>query len=338
MHSNRLKRREVITLLGAAAAWPVGARAQQTIGRTGKTPRLGVLMPGPAAHSAATLEPFYRGLRELGYIVGQNIAIEQRNGDWKPDRLPALATELVGLKVDILVAWSTPTARAAKQVTNSIPIVAGVMADPVGDELVVSLGRPGGNVTGTTFLGPELVPKRPQLFRDVVPGLVRVAALWHPHAYGEPTMANIVKSIEDAARTLGMQLQLVPADGPDQIASAFSTMVKEHADAFIVMPSPMLFGEHQRIVELAANDRLPGMYQAREFVDAGGLMSYGANLDDLFRHTATYVDKILKGSKPAELPVERPTKFELIINVKTARAMGLTVNRDILLVADELIE
>src|SRR5262245_17594941 len=334
-----VRRRDFIALLGgAAAAWPLAAHAQQTISRTGKKPRVGVLMPGPAAYSAVTLEPFHRGLRELGYIVGQNIAIEQRNGDWKPDRFPALATELVGLKVDILVAWSTPTARAAKQVTSSIPIVAGVMADPVGDELVASLGRPGGNVTGTTFLGPELVPKRLQLLRDVVPGLVRVAALWHPHAYGEPTMANIVKSIEDAARTLGMQLQLVPADRPDEIASAFSTMVKERANAFIVMPSPMLFGEHKRIVQLAANNRLPGMYQAREFVDAGGLMSYGANLDDLFRRNATYVDKILKGAKPAELPVERPTKFELVINVKTAQAMGLAVNRDVLLVADELIE
>src|SRR5262252_3401661 len=335
-----MKRRTFIALLGggAAATWPLAARAQQPTGRTGKTPRIGILMPGPAAYSAGTLEPFYRGLHELGYIVGQNLAIEQRNGDWNPDRFPALAAELVGLKVDILVAWSTPTALAAKQATNSIPIVAGVMADPVGDELVTSLGRPGGNVTGTTFLGPELVPKRLQLLRDVVPGLVRVAALWHPHAYGEPTMANIVKSIEDAARTLGMQLQLVTADGPDQIASAFTTMVRERADAFIVMPSPMLFGEHQRIAELAANSRLPGMYQAREFVDAGGLMSYGANLDDLFRRTATYVDKILKGAKPAELPVERPTKFELVINVKTARAMGLTVNRDILLVADDLIE
>ena len=155
MHSNRLKRREVITLLGAAAtAWPLAARAQQPIGRTGKIPRVGMLMPGPAAHSAGTREPFYRGLHELGYIVGQNLTIEQRNGDWKPDRFPALAAELVALKVDIIVAWSTPTARAAKQATNSIPIVAGVMADPVGDELVVSLARPGGNVTGTTFIGP----------------------------------------------------------------------------------------------------------------------------------------------------------------------------------------
>ena len=209
---------------------------------------------------------------------------------------------------------------------------------PFGYELVASLGRPGGNVTGTTFLGPELIAKRLQLLRDTVPGLARVAALWHPHAYGEHTMTNIVKDVEDAARTLGMQLQLVPADGPDDFASAFSTMAKERADAFIVMPSPMLFGEHRRIVELAANNRLPGMYQAREFVDAGGLMSYGANLDDLFRRTATYVDKILKGAKPAELPVERPTKFELVINTKTAGALGLTINRDILLVADELIE
>jgi putative tryptophan/tyrosine transport system substrate-binding protein len=334
-----MRRREFITILGGAAVTrPFAARAQQAIGRTGKMPRVGILMPGPATHSAATLDPFYRGLHDLGYIVGKNLTVELRNGDWKTDRFAALAAELVALKVDIIVAWSTPTARAAKQATNSIPIVAGVMADPVGDELVASLGRPGGNVTGTTFLGPELVAKRLQLLRDVVPGLVRVAALWHPHAYGEQTMANIVKSIEDAARTLGMQLQLAPADGPDEIASAFATMVKERTDAFIVMPSPMLFGEHQRIVELAANERLPGMYQAREFVDAGGLMSYGVNLDDLFRHTATYVDKIFKGSKPADLPVERPTKFELIINVKTARALGLTVNRDILLVADELIQ
>jgi ABC-type uncharacterized transport system substrate-binding protein len=249
-----------------------------------------------------------------------------------------LAAELVGLKVDIIVAWSTPTAHAAKQATNSIPIIAVAMADPVGDGLVASLARPGGNVTGTTFVGPELVARRLQLLRDVVPGLARVAALWHPHAYGEHTMSSVVKDIEDAARILGMQLQLVPANDPDDIATAFSAMVNERAGAFIVMPSPMLFGEHRRIVEFAANNRLPGMYQAREFVDAGGLMSYGANLDDLFRRTATYVDKILKGAKPADLPVERPTKFELVINVKAARAVGLTINRDILLVADEVIE
>src|SRR5690349_14810667 len=186
-------------------------------------------MPGPAAHSAATLDPFYRGLYDLGYFEGQNVFLERRNADWKSDRLPVMAAELVGLKVDLIVAWSTPAARAAKQATNSIPIIAAVMADPVGDELVASLARPGGNVTGTTFLGPELVAKRLQLLKDVVPGLARVAALWHPHAYGEATMANLVKDIEGAARTLGMQLQLAPADGPDEIANAFSTMAKEHA-------------------------------------------------------------------------------------------------------------
>jgi putative ABC transport system substrate-binding protein len=172
-----VKRRDFITLLGGAAAtWPLAARAQQPIGRTGKMPRLGMLMPGPAEHSAATLEPFYRGLHELGYIEGQNLAIERRDAGWKLDRLPALAAELIGLKVDIIVAWSTPAAQAAKQATNSIPIIAAVMADPVGDGLVASLARPGSNVTGTTFLGPELVAKRLQLLRDVVPGLARVAA------------------------------------------------------------------------------------------------------------------------------------------------------------------
>src|SRR5262249_43184642 len=166
-----MRRREFISLLAGAAAWPLAARAQQRLGRTDKTPRVGVLMPGPAAHSVATLDSFYRGLHELGYTEGQNLVIEKRNADWKPDRLPALAAELVALKVDMIVAWSTPAARAAKQATSSIPIIAAVMADPVGDELVASLARPGGNVTGTTFLGPELVAKRLQRLKNVVPGL-----------------------------------------------------------------------------------------------------------------------------------------------------------------------
>jgi putative ABC transport system substrate-binding protein len=329
-----VNRRSFITLLGGAAAWPLAADAQQS----GKVPRIGILSPGRSELDAGGLDSFQQGLRELGYTDGQNIAIEVLYAQWNSDRLGDLATELVGRKVDVIVARSTSAARAAKQATSTIPIVAVAMADPVGDELVASLARPGGNVTGTTFLGPELVAKRLQLLRDVIPGLARVAALWHPHAYGEHTMASIVKDIEDAARTLGMQLQLVPADGPDDFASAFSAMAKERAGAFIVLPSPMLFGEHRRIVELATNNRLPGMYQAREFVDGGGLMSYGANLDDLFRRTATYVDKIVKGAKPADLPVERPTKFELIINLKAATAVGLTISRDILLVADEVIE
>jgi putative tryptophan/tyrosine transport system substrate-binding protein len=335
-----MRRREFMFLLGGGAAtWPLAARAQQSIGQAAKKmPRLGILMPGPIAHSAATLEPFYRGLQELGYVEGRNLALERRDGEWRPDRLPELAAELVALKVDIIVAWSTPAALAAKQSTNTIPIIAAVMADPIADELVTNLARPGGNITGTTFLGPELVAKRLQLLKEVVPGLLRVAALWHPHAYGERTMAGVLREIEGAARSLGMQLQLAPASGPDEFVNAFSAMTKERAEAFIVMPSPMLFGEHKRIVKLAADNRLPGMYQAREFVDAGGLMSYGVNLPDMFRRTAAYVDKVLKGAKPGELPVEQPTTFEIVINLKTARELGLTVSRDFLLIADDVIE
>jgi len=335
-----MRRREFISLLGGAATWPLplAGRAQQSIGQAANIARLGILMPGPIAHSAATLEPFYRGLQELGYVEGRNLVLERRDGEWRSDRLPELAAELVALKVDVIVAWSTPAALAAKQSTNTIPIIAAVMADPIADELVTNLARPGGNITGTTFLGPELVAKRLQLLGEVVPGLSRVAALWHPHAYGERTMAGVLREIEGAARSLGMQLQLVPASGPDDFASAFSAMTKERAEAFIVMPSPMLFGEHKRIVKLAADTRLPAMYQAREFVDAGGLMSYGVNLPDMFRRTATYVDKILKGAKPGELPVEQPTTFEIVINLRTARELGLTISRDFLLIADDVIE
>ena len=329
-----IKRREFITLLGGAvASGPLAARAQQA----SKIPRIGMLSPGPY-ELAATLDAFQQGVRELGYTEGQNIAIERRYGDWKLDRLRSLAAELVASNVDLIVARSTTAARVAKEVTDTIPIVAIAMADPIEDGLVASLARPGGNVTGTTFLGPELVAKRLQLLRDVIPGLSRVAALWHPRAYSERTMAGILKEVEVAAGTLGLQLQLVPAAGPDEFASAFSAMTSERADAFIVLPSPMLFGEYGRIVSLAASSHLPAMYQAREFVDAGGLMSYGANLPDLFRRTATYVDKILKGAKPAELPVEQPTKFELVINLKTARELGLTISRDFLLVADDVVE
>jgi ABC-type uncharacterized transport system, periplasmic component len=212
------------------------------------------------------------------------------------------------------------------------------MADPVADGLVASLARPGGNVTGTTFLGPDLVGKRLQLLREIVPGLSRVAALWHPHAYSERTMSGVLKEVESAAATLGLQLQLVPADSPDDIVGAFTAMTTEHAEALIVFPSPMLFGEYGRIVSMTANSRLPAMGAAREFVDAGGLMSYGVNLPDLAKQTATYVDKILKGANPADLPVQQPTRFELVINLKTARVLGLAIARDFLLIADEIVE
>src|SRR5262245_33456824 len=212
------------------------------------------------------------------------------------------------------------------------------MADPVGDELVASLARPAGNITGTTFLGPELVSKRLQLLKEIIPGLSHVAALWQPHAYGEHTMANMSKEMEASARTLGMQIQFVPAASPDELASAFSAITNERPDAFILMPSPILYGQYGRIVAFAAKSRLPAMYQAREIVEAGGLVSYGANLNELFRSAAPFVDKILKGAKPSDIPVQQPTKIELVINLKTAKELGLTITREVLLITDEVIE
>src|SRR5438445_467776 len=212
----------------------------------------------------------------------------------------------------------------------------GRMADPVEDELVASLARPGGNVTGTTFLGPELVAKRLQLLSEVVPQHSHVAVLWHPHAYGDRTMAGMLKEAEHAAGILGMQLQFIAAASPDDIEGAFSSMAG--ADALSVFPSPILFAAYGRIASIAADKKLPAIYAAREGAEAGGLMSYGANLPDLARQTALYVDKILKGANPADLPVQQPTKFELAINLKVARTLGLTITRDFLLIADEVIE
>ncbi len=330
-----MKRRDFITLLGGAAAWPLVARAQQP----DRTRLIGILSPGrPELPDPIfnVLNAFLQRLHEIGYTEGQNLTIERHFANGSSDRLRELAAELVRRKPDLVVAFSTTAARPAKQATGTIPIVAVNMADPVADELVASLARPGGNVTGTTFLGPELVAKRLQLLREVIPGLSRVAALWHPNAYSERTMAGVRNEIEVAARTLGLQLQLVPAVSPDDLVNAFAAMSRERAQALIVMPSPMLFAEYRRIV--AENGRLPAMGAAREFADLGGLMSYGANQVDLARQAAPYVDKILKGAKPAELPVEQPIKLELVINLKAARELGLTISREFLLLADEVIE
>jgi putative ABC transport system substrate-binding protein len=333
-----MQRRDFLTLLGgAAAAWPLAARAQQAT----KVPRIAILSPGRSELPDPTftvLNAFVQGLHTLGYMEGQNLAIERQYADGNTDRLRELAAELVRRKPDIIVALSTTAARPAKQATSTIPIVAINMADPVADELVASLARPGGNVTGTTFLGPELVAKRLQLLRDVVPGLSRVAALLHPKAYSERTMAGVLNEIEAAARTLGLKLQLAPAAGPDDLVGAFAAIARERAEALIVMPSPMLFAEYRRIASIAVNSKLPAMGAAREFADLGGLMSYGVNQSDLARQTATYVDKILKGAKPAELPVEQPIKFELVINLKAAKELGLTISREFMLVADDVVE
>ena len=331
-----MKRREFITLLTGAAALPFAARGQQP-----KIPRIGILSlsrgDAPDA-SRKMLDAFMSALRELGYIEGRNIAVERKFADGDAIRLGELAQELVQDHVDAIVAQATPAARAARKATSAIPIVGIGLADPVEDELASSLARPGGNVTGTSFLGPELVSKRLQLLKEVVPGLSRVVVLWHPQAYGERTMTGMLKDIESAAQSLGVNLRLVPAASPAELDGAFAAIAAERADSLIVFPSPMLYSQYSRIVAFAANTRLPAMYAAREGVELGGLVSYGANLPDLSRVTASYLDKILKGAKPAELPIQRPTKFELVINLKTAKALGLTASQNFLLIADEVIE
>ena len=298
-------------------------------------------MPGPSEGpdaSRVTLNALIAGLRELGYTEGDNIGFERRFGEYKPDRLRQVAAELVERQVDVIVALSTTAARRGQTSDQPHSHRCNCMADPVEDDLVVSLARPGWNVTGTTFLGPELVAKRLQLLREFVPQLSRVAVLWHPRAYGERTMTGMLKEIERAAQTMGMRLQLVPAASPADVDGAFAAMTMERAEALSVFPSPMLFAEYGRIAGLAADNRLPTIYAAREGVDAGGLMSYGANLPDLSRKTALYVDKILKGAKPADLPVQQPTKFELVINLKTAKTLGIEVTPTLLAGADEVVE
>lgn len=331
-----MQRRELFAVIGSAiVGWPFGSLAQQGA----KIPRVGILVPGHAGDaSQAAFNAMIEGLKELGYLERQNIVFERRFGESNPDRLRGAAAELVERQVDLIVAQSTTAALPAKQATKQIPIVAVGMADPVADGLVTSLAHPGGNLTGTTFLGPELVGKRLQILREIVPKLSRVAVLWHPHAYSDRTMAGMVKEIESAAQALGVHLQLVPASSPEEIAGAFSQIVRERATALTLFPSPMLFAEYPRIAQLAADNRLPAIFAAREGAVVGGLMAYGANLPHLFRQTAVYAQKILRGAKPADLPVEQPTKFELVINLKTARNFGVEVPPTMLARADEVIE
>jgi len=331
-----MRRRAVTQALIVAAASPPVAHAQQAP----KVARIGMLLmlPPDSPEVRAFVDEFRRVLRERGYEEGRNLAIEFRVAEGTVERLPALAIELVALGPDIIVAGPTPTARAAQQATRTIPIVAFSMQDPVGDGLVASLSRPGGNLTGLTFLGPELVPKCLSLLKEAVPRATRIAALWHPASIAEATARTLFEQAGKAARILGVQLQPVALrDGAD-FDRAFATMARDRADALLVLPSPVLFGSRRRIVELAAARKLPSMTNAREYVDAGGLFSYGASIADLYRRGARYVEKVLKGAKPADLPVEQPTRFELVINMKTASALGLAIPRSVLLRADEVIE
>jgi putative ABC transport system substrate-binding protein len=315
-------------------ATPFSVDAQQAA----KIARIGYLSTNLAANPHIH-EAFRQGLRDLGYVEGRNVVIEYRDAEGKRERFPALAAELVALKVDVIVAAAANTlALAAKQATRTIPIVFAGAVDPVGTGLVASLARPGGNVTGASTLSPELVGKRLELLTQAVPGVSRVAVLWLPGALGERTEKEMLKEADVAARALGLRLQFVEARGPADLDRAFSDMTRARAGALTVLPSNMFLREHRRLVELAAKHRLPAVYTVKDYVDAGGLIAYGPNLADVFRRTATYVDKILKGAKPGDLPVEQPTKFELIINLKTAKALGLTIPPSVLGRADQVIE
>ena len=303
---------------------------------TGKVYRIAYLGGASAAVSVRSVEAFRDGLRELGWVEGQNIVIDYRHAEGRFDRLPALAAELVRLKPDVIAAGPTPPAVAARNATATIPIVMMGVGDPVEVGLVASLARPGGNVTGTSFaFGMELYGKDLELLREAIPKLRRVAVLWNP---ANPAQARAVNNVKTAAQSLGVQLQLLEARGPDEFDSAFAAMAKERADALLVVPDAMFNANRARLAELAAKNRLPSMHGVRETVESGSLMSYGPSIDAVWRRSASFVDKILKGAKPGDLPVEQPTKFELVINLKTAKALGLTIPQSLLLRADEVIE
>ena len=331
-----MRRREFVALIGGASTMAfAAARAQQK-----KVPRVGFLATGSleSPETLTSINAFRQGMRELGYFDGENIIIEVRAADSKIERFSAVANQLVSLDVDIIVALSSLSGRAAQEATTTIPIVIPVMGDPVGDGLVASLARPGGNITGSTFLGPQLVPKRLALLKETLPSASRVVALWHPGAYGARTMKDMKEETETAGLALGLHLRFIAVQDPNELEGAFSTIGVERTDAVIVFPSPMLFNERTRIVDLALKLRLPLVSMGKEFVKIGGLMSYGADITDFIRRGATYVGKILKGARPADLPIEQPTKFEFVINLKTAKALGLTVPDKLLVAADEVID
>ena len=330
---DRVHRRDFLVAAGTLLAAPLVADAQQAANVT----RIGYLSHNLAA-SSHLRDAFLQGLRELGYVEGRNVVIEYRYAEGKPERLPALAAELVALKVDVIVTVSNTTALAAKQATRTVPIVFTAVANPVAAGIVTSLARPGGNLTGLASLGSELVGKRLELVKQAVPGVSRVAVLWLPGALGERTEKDMRAGADVASQALGVRLQFVEARDPTDFDRAFSDMTGARADALTLLPSNMFLREHRRLVDLAAKNRLPAVYGSREFVDAGGLMSYGANQVDLYRSAATYVDKILKGARPDDLPVEQSSKFELFINLKSANALGITIPKSMLARADEVIQ
>ena len=321
-----IKRREFFKVLGSAAAWPLAARAQQGGARI---PRIGIIDDAPI------WDHFRQGLHDLGYIEGRNIAIEYRSAEGDFDRLRQAARELASLPVNILVVYGSSATRAARQATSTIPIVMIGVGDPVRARFVTNLARPGGNVTGTTSLGPELVGKRIEILKECVPGLARVAFLWNPD--NDSNLAFLEELII-AVPALGLQLISVPMRTSEEYEGVFAAMMQRQPNAFVTQNDPLILQHIGQIIDFVAEHRLPAMYQAKENVEAGGLMAYGATLSDLFTRSAWYVHRILQGAKPADLPVEQPTKFELSINLKTAKALGIEVPPALLARADEVIE
>ena len=328
-----MSRRAFLAAGAVFLAAPVAAEAQQAA----KVYRIGYLAQGSGSGAASLrpLEGFRQGLRELGWVEGQNIVIEYRYADGQIERLSGLADELVRLKVDVIAASPTGAAIAARNASRTIPIVGMSLTEPVELGLVASLARPGGNVTGVTYgVDTDIFGKQLGLLREAVPTVRRVAVLSNP----SPAQPLIIRNVKAAARSLGLQLQLVEARGPREFEGAFAAMAKEHAGALLVVGDSMFFLHRSRLADLAVKNGLPSMSTQTQWVEAGGLMSYAASLPDLYRRAATYVDKILKGAKPADLPIEQPTKFDLVINLKTAKALGLTIPPALLLRADQVME
>jgi len=327
-----VERRAFIAGAGAVLlAAPLAVEAQQA----GKVHRIGMLETTSMALNAANIEAFRQGLRELGYVEGRNYIIEYRSADGRSERFPDLAAELVRQKVDVILTRGTPAVMAAKSATGTIPVVMAASSDPVLSGVVASLARPGGNITGLSSIVHEVSGKRLELIREVVPGVSRIAVLFIMSNAAE---ALQWKETEIAASSLRVQVQLLDVRKAGDFGRAFDAAIKQRAGALVVGLDTLTQTNHQPIVDLAAKHRLPAIYGAREFVDAGGLMGYGVSYPDLYRRAATYVDKILKGAKPADLPVEQPTKFDLVINLKTAKALGLTIPPSLLARADQVIE
>ncbi len=326
-----MRRRDLLILGGAAVAWPIAAHAQQ------KTmPVIGFLSSRSPGEAALLVAAFRQGLNETGYIEGQNLAIEYRWAEGHYDRLPALAADLVERKVAVIAALGgTPSARSAKNATPTIPIVFSMGDDPVAIGLIASLARPGGNLTGLSFLVTELTPKRLELLIELVPQAKMIALLINPANTGAE---RSVRETQEAARAKGVQLPILKAGTESEIDAAFSSLVQLQAGALVVQADPFLDGQREQLVALAARHAVPAIYGFREFAASGGLITYGTSLTAVYRQVGTYVGNILKGANPADLPVQQPTKFELVVNLKTAKALGLTVPQSILARADEVIE